>query len=112
MLLIDKVCKLTKSLYDLKQAPKYWHEKFDRIVRSNAYWVSESDKCLYTKVVEGKIVVICLYVDGMFIIGTDLEIVKYTKKFLSAQFRMKDLGTADVILEIKMLYTKDGIGLS
>jgi len=48
----------------------------------------------------------------MFIIRTDLEIVKSTKEFLSALFSMKDLGTADVILEIKILYTKDGIGLS
>ena len=55
---------------------------------------------------------IIFYVDDMLIIRTDLEIVKSAEKFLSAQFRMKDLGTADVILEIKMLYTKDGIGLS
>jgi len=46
----------------------------------------------------------------MLIIRTDLEIVKYTKEFLSAQFSMKDLGTADVIFEIKILYTKDKIG--
>ena len=55
---------------------------------------------LYTKVVEENIVVICLYVDGMLIIGTDLEIEKSAKKFLSAQLIMKDLGTADVILKI------------
>jgi len=56
--------------------------------------------------------VICLYVNGMLITGTDLDIVKYTKEFLSAQFNMKDFGTADVILGIKILYTKDEIGLS
>ena len=48
----------------------------------------------------------------MLITGTDLDIVKYTKEFLSAQFSMKELGTADVILGIKILYTKDGIRLS
>jgi len=48
----------------------------------------------------------------MLIVGSDLEIVKSIKKFLSAQFSMKDLGVADVILGIQILYTKDGIGLS
>jgi len=46
-------------------------------------------------------VVIYIYVDNMLIIGTDLEIVKSTKKFLSTQFSMKDLGAADVNLRIK-----------
>ena len=110
--LIDNICKLTKSLYGFKQAPKFLHEKFDRIIRSNGYWVSESDKYLYIKVAKGKVGVICLYVDDMLIIRTDLKIVKYTKKFLSVRFSMKDLGTADVILGIKILNTKDGIGLS
>jgi len=48
----------------------------------------------------------------MLIIGTPLEIVKSTKKFLSAQFSMKDLGAADVIIGIKILYTKNEIRLS
>ena len=54
---------------------------------------------------------ICLYVDDMLIIGTDLEIVKFTKKFLSVKFSIKDIGDADVILGIKILYTKDEIVL-
>ena len=64
------------------------------------------------KVAEGKAIVICLYVDDMLIVGTNLEIVKSTRKFISAQFSKKDVGAADVILKIKILYRKDGIGLS
>ncbi|GKG30912.1 zinc finger, CCHC-type containing protein, partial [Tanacetum coccineum] len=28
----NKACKLIKSLYRLKQAPKKWHQKFDEVV--------------------------------------------------------------------------------
>jgi len=116
---IDKVCKLTKYIYDLKQVSKLWHEKFDRIICGNGYRVNESDKCLYIKIAEENVVVICLYVDGMLIIRTDLEIVLYqensigpSKEILLAQFSMKDLGTTYLILRIKILYIKDGIRLS
>ena len=41
-----KVRKLAKSLYDLKQAPKQWHEKFDKVLVSNGYLINEVDKYL------------------------------------------------------------------
>ncbi|GJT20813.1 retrovirus-related pol polyprotein from transposon TNT 1-94 [Tanacetum coccineum] len=31
----NKMCKLIKTLYELKQAPKQWHQKFDEVVLSN-----------------------------------------------------------------------------
>ena len=40
------VCKLLKSLYG-KQAPKQWHEKFDRTLTSARFVVNEADKCVY-----------------------------------------------------------------
>ncbi|GJS12170.1 zinc finger, CCHC-type containing protein, partial [Tanacetum coccineum] len=98
-----KVCKLVKSLYDLKQAPKQWHQKFDKVVLSSGFLLNQSDKCIYNKFdSSGKYVIIYLYVDDMLIFGTDQNQVDKTKKFLSSKFSMKDMGEADVILGIKI----------
>ena len=48
----------------------------------------------------------------MLILGTNIEIIKSTKRMLPNNFNMKDLGIADVILGIKITRTPDGISLS
>ena len=50
----------------------------------------------------------CLYVDDILIFGTNLNVIEEVKNFLSQSFEMKDMGVADVILNIKLL--RDGNG--
>ncbi|GKB62598.1 zinc finger, CCHC-type containing protein [Tanacetum coccineum] len=50
----NKVCKLIKSLYGLKQAPKQRHQKFDQVILSNGIRINESDKCVYSRFINGK----------------------------------------------------------
>jgi hypothetical protein len=102
------LCKLLKSLYGLKQAPKQWHEKFDRTLTSLGFVVNETDKCVYYRYNGGEGVILCLYVDNILILGTSLDVIKETKDFLSNNFEMKDLGEADVILNIKLLREGNG----
>ncbi|GJU54272.1 zinc finger, CCHC-type containing protein [Tanacetum coccineum] len=109
----NKVCKLIKSLYELNQAPKQWHQNFDEVVLSNGYLLNHVDKCVYSKFDEsGKGVIIYLYVDDMLIFGTDRVQVDLTKIFLSSRFSMKDMGKADVILGIRIKHESNGITIS
>ncbi|XP_066164242.1 cytochrome P450 714B2 isoform X1 [Oryza sativa Japonica Group] len=102
------VCKLLKSLYGLKQAPKQWHEKFDNTLTSAGFVVNEADKCVYYRYGGGEGVILCLYVDDILIFGTSLNVIEEVKDFLSKSFEMKDLGVADVILNIKLLRGHEG----
>src|SRR5215216_1376286 len=102
-----KVSKLLKSLYGLKQAPKEWHEKFERTLAAG-FVVNDGDKWVYYRHGGGEGVILCLYVDDILIFGTKLDLIKEVKDFLSRCFEMKDLGVADVILNIKLLRDENG----
>jgi len=99
---VNKVCKLKKSFYGLKQAPKQWYGKFDSSLVQNDFVVNLSDSCVYSKRIGSDCVLICFYVDDMLIILTNLLVVNETKKLLPSLFKMKDMGEADVILGIKI----------
>src|SRR6266540_394836 len=107
-----KVCKLLNSLYGLKQAPKQWHEKFDRTLTSASFVINEADRCVYYHHGVGEDVILCLYVDDILIFGTSINVINEVKSLLSKCFDMKDLGEADVILNIKLNKDESGITLS
>ena len=41
------VCKPLISLYGLKEAPKQWHKKFDKILKSAGFAMNEADLYIY-----------------------------------------------------------------
>ncbi|KAK8936658.1 hypothetical protein KSP39_PZI012187 [Platanthera zijinensis] len=108
----EKVCKLDKSIYGLKQAPKMWHMKFDQVVKNIGFQSSLSDKCLYYRSMSNQTVIICLYVDDMLILGSDLAEVRDTKSALAKAFDMKDLGPVDTLLGLKVRVHKGRVTLS
>jgi hypothetical protein len=108
----SKVCRLLKSLYGLKQAPKQWHEKFYQTLTSVGFVANEADKCVYYRHGGGQTVILCLYVDDILIFGTNTVVIDEVKSFLSSCFHMKDLGEADVILNIKFTRNENGIILN
>ncbi|KAJ6791386.1 Uncharacterized protein M6B38_244565 [Iris pallida] len=107
-----KVCRLVKSFYGLKQAPKQWHNKFDKVIIEFGFVPNKYDKCLYSKNTNKSCVILCLYVDDILILGSSLELINNTKNYLSNQFDMKDLGEANLILGMQVSKKKEGYTLS
>jgi len=101
-----------KSLYDLKKASKQWHEKFDKVMLSNEVKINEVDKCVYVKNIYKDHVIVCLYVDDILILNINDYMIKITKKILINKFNIKNLGVADVIIEIKFFLISNRLLLS
>jgi hypothetical protein len=59
----------------------------------------------------GEGVILCLYVDDILIFGTSRRVIDEIKYFLWRRFDIKDW-PADVILNIKLIKSEDGITLN
>ena len=67
-----KVCKLQKSIYELKQASRSWNLKFDQSVKSFGFLQSPDEPCVYKKSSGNVVVFLVLYVDNILLIGNDV----------------------------------------
>jgi hypothetical protein len=97
------VCKLKKSLYSLKQAPRQWYLKFDRFMTEQGYSRCHSNHCVYFKRLEnGSYIIFLLYVDDMLVAGFNMHDINILKKKLANSFAMKDLEAAKKIIGMRI----------
>ncbi|GKV05988.1 hypothetical protein SLEP1_g17933 [Rubroshorea leprosula] len=97
------VCWLNKLLYDLKQAPRCWYKRFDSFIVSLGFRRCEADHCAYfCDHNDGCFCILLLYVDEMIIVGNNHTYVSTLKAQLAGEFDMKELGTVNQILGMKV----------
>lgn len=108
----NKVCRLRKSLYGLKQASRNWYQKFTSSLRMIGFRQSQADHSLFIFKTENSFVAALIYVDDVIIVGNDVKKIKETKTFLNEKFSIKDLGPLKYFLGIEVTRTRDGIVLN
>lgn len=85
------VCRLNKELYGLKRAPRVGYDYIRNYVVKLGFMRSNVDLNLYFKVVQVMPLILVLYVDNLFLIGS-MPLMLECKRDLSFEFEMKDLG--------------------
>ena len=70
-----------ERLHGLKQAPHAWYTRIDNYFTGLGFTKSEADTNLYHIMVEGRLLIIVLYVDDSIITG-DEKLIKYWKEYL------------------------------
>lgn len=97
------VCRLNKSLYDLKQAPRCWYKRFDSFIISLGYnRLSSNPYAYYERFGDGDFLVLLLYVEDMLVVSPNKDHIIDLKAQLDKEFEIKDLGPAKKILGMQI----------
>ena len=89
----EKVCKIKKSVYGLKQSPRVWFERLTRAIFKWGFKQSQGDHTLFIKhSSQGKIAALIVYVDDIVVTGDGLKEIMQLQNSLSKEFEIKYLG--------------------
>ncbi|GJT59693.1 putative RNA-directed DNA polymerase [Tanacetum coccineum] len=108
----NKVCRLKKNLYGLKQTPGQWNHVLSEALIEVGFEPSKNDHSLFL-INKGTIsIFVLVYMGDLVITGNDLSEIEKFKSFLKNKFKIKDLGELKYFLGIEVLKTKKGLCLN
>ncbi|KAJ0539592.1 putative RNA-directed DNA polymerase [Helianthus annuus] len=96
------VYKLKKSIYGLKQASRQWYLKFDEVMKRQGFMKNQVDQCTYLKMSGSNFTILVLYVDDILLASNSLDMLHESKRLLSHNFDMNDLGDASYVIGIEI----------
>ena len=96
------VCKLKKSIYELKQASRKWYYKFRGVVTLFGFIENPMDQCIYQRVSGSRTHFLVLYMDDILLAINDKGMMHGVKQFLSKNFDTKYMGETSYVIGIKI----------
>nr|GEX82712.1 uncharacterized mitochondrial protein AtMg00810-like [Tanacetum cinerariifolium] len=103
----EKVYKLVKSLYGLRQAPRAWNIKLDNTLKEMGFQQCMQEKEVYKVVTNKEFINVAVYVADLFMTGTSLDCINEFKKRMTSQFEMSNLSELTYYLVIQVSQGKD-----
>lgn len=98
----DHYCKLIRSLYRLKQAPRAWHARLSSVLRSLGFSPSVTDTSLFDHRRSGITVYLLIYVDDIIVLSSTAAAIPKLVSQLRSEFSLKDVGVLHYFLGIEV----------
>ena len=103
----NRVCKLERSLYGLKQSPRCWNKRFVDYLLELGFVKSDADPCLYVRKYNGHKLIIALYVDDGIVAASHTDDCRKFLADLTAEFKIT-AGPVSSFLGIEVKQYDDG----
>ena len=81
----NKVCRLQKSLYGLKQASRQWHAKLADFLKLQGYIQSKNDYNLFLNTSGTDLTIAAVYVDDILLTGSNMAEIQTLKQHLNSR---------------------------
>jgi hypothetical protein len=106
----NKVAKLHKYLYGLKQSPREWYSRLSDFLQIQGYIPTHFGPCVFVLTTGQQF--LAVYVDNISIYGPADSTMDYIKRALKSEFEVTDLGDVHWPLCIQIEHTPAAILLS
>jgi hypothetical protein len=106
---LDRVYKLSKALYRLKQASWAWYARLKTILLEHGYVMGSVDKTLFTLNHGTDFLLVQIYVDDIIFGGSSHTLMSRFQKMIESEFQMSMMGELTFFLGIQVKQTKQGI---
>lgn len=108
----QKVYRLVKALYGLRQAPRCWNLKLDGVLKELGFERCMHEQAVYVRNKGADIVILCVYVDDLLLTGNNKNEIELFKQEMTMKFEMTDMGLLCYYLGIEVIQNKEGIMLN
>jgi hypothetical protein len=108
----DHVCKLSKTLYRLKQAPRAWYECLRDFLIADSFKGGKADPTLFTKTCDGDLFVCQIYVDDIIFGSTNQKSCEEFSRVMTQKFEMSMMGELNYFLGFQVKQLKDDTFIS
>lgn len=98
----QKVYKLFKALYGLRQAPRAWYSQLNKCLLRLGFTKCPYEHAVYIRKEGSETLLVGVYVDDLIITGSNLSHIVKFKGEMSSEFDMTDLGKLSYYLGLEV----------